>query len=337
MEWGSVITDREEEMNNIPRITVIIVNWNAGAYIERCLSCLQQQTLLPARIIVVDNNSTDGSLDRIEAYFKDIEIIRLGENTGFAAANNLAVKAANGSEWIALLNPDAFPEPDWLSRLSTAAQEFPVYTCFASRTIMADAPDLLDGAGDMYHVSGLALRRGYGCPADRRYSAVEEIFSACAAAALYRRDVFLDVGGFDEDYFCYLEDVDLGFRLRLAGHRCLYVPDAVVYHAGSVITGKRSDFYVYHSQRNLIWTFVKDMPTPLLLLCLPQHLMLNFASVCWFSLKGQAKVILKAIWDALRGMKLIWLKRNKIQAKRTVSSLALMKVMSKGFPKRCGT
>ena len=322
-------------MNSPPQISVIIVNWNAGAYLERCLSALRKQTLPPARTILVDNNSTDGSLERVEAAFDNVEIIRLEKNAGFAMANNIAVRsAAAGSEWIALLNPDAFPEPEWLERLMKAAEASPEYSFFGSRTLMANATDLLDGTGDIYHVSGLALRRGYGAPAGNRYVVAEEVFSPCAAAALYRRDAFLEVNGFDEDYFCYFEDVDLSFRLRLAGHRCLYVPDAIVYHAGFATTERQSDFAVYHGQRNLVWTFFKDMPLPLLLLYLPQHLILNAAIIVWFSLRGQTKVILKAMWDGLAGIPHMWGKRRIVQASRKIRILELRKLMSKGLPKR---
>lgn len=320
------------------KISVIIVNWNAGAYLERCLSALRKQTLPPSKTIIVDNNSTDGSLERVEALYDNIEIIRMEKNAGFARANNVAVRDATGSaagtEWIALLNPDAFPEPQWLENLMKAAEASPEYSFFGSRTLMAAAADLLDGTGDTYHVSGLALRRGYGSLAENRYSVAEEVFSPCAAAALYRRDAFLEVNGFDEDYFCYFEDVDLAFRLRLAGHRCLYVPDAVVYHAGFATTGRQSDFAVYYGQRNLVWTFFKDMPLPLLLCYLPQHIFLNAVIIVWFSLRGQTRVILKAIRDGMLGIPRIWGKRRNVQALRKIDILQLRKLMSKGFPKR---
>ena len=133
-------------------------------------------------------------------------------------------------QWLALLNADAFPEPDWLERLLEAAETIP-NAFFASRQIQANSTELLDGEGDVYHISGLAWRRNYGLPVLEKFD-TEEIFSSCAAAALYPRQAFLDAGGFDEDYFSYHEDVDLGFRLRLKGLRCFYVPKAVVYHVG---------------------------------------------------------------------------------------------------------
>jgi GT2 family glycosyltransferase len=187
--------------------------------------------------------------------------------------------------------------------------------------------------GDIYHVSGLHWREGHGQRARESYFHEKEIFSPCAAAALYKRDIFLDAGGFDEDYFCYAEDIDLGFRLRLLGHRCLYVPDAVVHHKGSASTGKRSDFSIFHGHRNLVWAYVENMPGPLFCLYLPYHLAMNVASVIWYALKGRLRVILKAKWDAIKGLPKMWRKRREIQARRVVSSWEIRKVMEKGWPR----
>jgi GT2 family glycosyltransferase len=158
-----------------------------------------------------------------------------------------------------------------------------------------------------------------------------EVFSACAAAALYRRDALLEIGGFDERYFCYVEDVDAGFRLRLRGYRCLYVPDAVAHHVGSATTGKGSDFSTYHGHRNLVWTFFKDMPGPLLALYLPQHLILNVLSVVWFSMRGQARTILRAKWDALRGLPAVLRDRRRVQRLRRIGARDLRSAMARGW------
>jgi GT2 family glycosyltransferase len=147
-----------------------------------------------------------------------------------------------------------------------------------------------------------------------------EVFSPCAAAALYRRSALHEAGGFDEDYFCYAEDVDLGFRLRLAGHRCLYVPRSVARHVGCGTTGgHHSDFALYHGHRNLVWTFVKDMPGVLFWIFLPLHALLNIMSVLWFAFQGRWGVILRAKLDALKGLPKMWLKRRSIQRARVAS------------------
>jgi GT2 family glycosyltransferase len=312
------------------RIAVIVVNWNGGDDLRRCLQALAAQERAADRVIVADNGSGDGSLEPALAALPGAEALRLGRNTGFAAANNAALRACADCDWVALLNPDAFPRPDWLQRLAAAAAAAPGYASFASQLRQAGDEARLDGAGDVYHVSGLVWRDGHGAAVPAQ-DAPREVFSPCAAAALYRRDALLEAGGFDERYFCYLEDVDLGFRLRLRGHRCLYVPEAVVLHVGSGSTGRGSDFSTYHGHRNLVWTFFKDMPAALLLLYLPQHLLLNAASVAWFAARGQARVILKAKWDALRGLPAVLRERRSVQRARTVGGSALRRAMARGW------
>ena len=245
-------------------VAVIIVNWNGGALLSRCLESLEQQRRQPDHIIVVDNGSSDDSLARAGDRLRHVELIRLNENVGFACANNLAAKAAGRFDTLALLNPDAVADAGWLAALLGAADREPTVAAFASQMRLASAPDYLDGAGDSYHVSGRAWRNGHKIGSADWPATSSEVFAPCAAAALYRREAFEEVGGFDERYFCYFEDVDLGFRLRLRGHRCLYVPAAIVQHVSSALSGYRSDFAVYHGERNAVWTFFKDMPGPLL-------------------------------------------------------------------------
>ena len=305
------------------------MNSNSGAYLGRALDALGRQSLTPAATYVVDNGSTDGSADEAERRFPWVEVIRLGHNAGFAAANNVAVRRTD-CELVALLNPDAFPEPDWLARLVDAARAAPEHASFTSRLVLARNDGVLDGEGDSYGVNGFAWRRHHGLPVAQGDDAGGEVFSACAAAALYRRDEFLAAGAFDERYFTYLEDVDLGFRLRLRGAGCLYVPASVAHHVGSGLTGRASDFSVYHAQRNLVWTFVKDMPGPLLWLYLPQHLLLNLAAVAWYSLRGQARTILRAKRDALGGLREVWAERRQVQGGRAAPPAALRREMVKG-------
>jgi len=312
------------------KIAVVIVNWNGGESLRRCLASLAAQERRPDRVIVVDNASQDGSLERALGAFPSAEPIRMQANVGFAAANNAALRACDECEWVALLNPDAFPASSWLARLEEAARAHPGHASFASQLRQAADDVLLDGAGDVYHVSGLAWRAGHGAavPAGADPG---EVFSPCAAAALYRREALVEVGGFDERYFCYLEDVDLGFRLRLRGHRCLYVPEAVVLHVGSASTGKGSEFSTYHGHRNLVWTFFKDMPGALLALYLPQHLLLNVVSVAWFMARGQSAVILRAKWDALRGLPAVLRERGSVQRGRRVGGRELRRAMARGW------
>jgi len=300
----------------MPAVSLIIVTWNSAAHLPRCLAALKAQTFSDFEIVIVDNGSEDGAVEALNERFPGLalRLERNDTNRGFAAANNTGARLAS-SAWLALLNADAFPEPDWLQQLLAAAQEHPETLCFASRQLQDNDPGLLDGEGDAYHISGTAWRRGYNHAAGPG-GAVRPVFSPCAAAALYHRATFLQAGGFDEDYFSYFEDVDLGFRLRLLGTGCLYVPAAVVRHVGSASTGKRSGFAIYHGLRNLVWTFFKDMPAPLFWLYLPLHLLLLGTLLALYTLRGSGGSALRAIWDAALGLPSALRKRRRIQAER---------------------
>lgn len=312
-------------------VAVVVVNFNGGALLDKCLAALRRQTFSAFRAIVVDNASSDGSVDGIEQRYPEVKVIRLKHNVGFAAGNNAGAAAAAGCEWVACLNPDAFPAPDWLARLIAGADAQPQFSFFGCRLVQAEHPDRLDGTGDVYHVSGLAWRRDHLQSIGEATLEGGEIFAPCAAAALYRRADLLAVGGFDESYFCYFEDIDLAFRLRLAGRRCRYVPDAVVHHVGSAITGAQSDFTVYHGHRNLVWTYFKNMPGSLLWRYLPQHLLLNLASILVFAARGRAGVICRAKWDALKGLGRVLRERKAVQAGRRVNASALRSAMAAGM------
>lgn len=318
-------------MKSAPKISIIIVIWNAGEHFSSCLSALSRQTEKEFEIVVIDNGSTDGVVEDLSCGPEfHIAVKKMEKNLGFAVANNLGARLARG-EWIVLLNADAYPEPDWLEQLLKTAKQNPDYNFFSSRQIQYNSPHLLDGAGDDYHVSGLAWRRYYNHTREEYGLKQEEVFGACAAAAMYRREDFLKVGGFDEDYFSYFEDVDLSFRLRLAGGKCLYVPQAVVHHVGSASTGKISDFVVYHGHRNLVWAYFKDMPSYLFWVYLPLHLVMNLYFMISFILKGKGQAILKAKWDALRGLPASLRKRRMIQKMRTVPVSEIYRWMSRGL------
>lgn len=316
----------------VPEVLVVIVNYNAGDLLLRAVKAMSQQIYTRFRLLIVDNASTDGSIQALRAVFPGVEVLLAGSNLGFAAANNLAVRSAGRTRWIALLNPDAFPEPDWLSRLIAAAAEHPEAASFASRTLAADDVQYLDGAGDAYHLSGRYWRRGYRLKERNRFIVREEIFAACGAAALYVRGAWEEVGGLDEDFFCYGEDVDLGFRLQLAGYKCIYVPESVALHCGSAVTGEHSTFSTYHGHRNLVWVYVKNMPAPLFWLMLPLHVALNLAMVIGCLMRGQGRVVLRAKRDALIGLPRMWRKRSAIQSKRQVGSGRVWKALARGWP-----
>jgi len=234
-----------------------------------------------------------------------------------------------------LLNPDAFPEPQWLEKLIYAAEKNPRIAAFGSCQLQADSANYIDGLGDIYHCCGLAWRNGYGRKLVEHDKRPTQIFSPCAGAALYRREAFVAVGGFDEDFFCYMEDVDLGFRLQLAGYQAMYVPDAIVHHVGGATSGgSQSDFAIYHGHRNLVWAFVKNMPGILFWILLPLHIVMNLAALFWFAVKGKGSIIWRAKRDAVDGLSKMWKKRHVIQSSRQVSVGYIWKLLDKRIIKK---
>lgn len=308
---------------------IIIVAWNCWELLFNCLNALEDQTLTQFRTIVINNGDEMPEQSELVGRYRNVLFQQSLSNLGFATGNNRGINLAGDAQWIMLLNPDTVPAPDWLEKMLAATVRYPAYSVFGARLLQAYDAALLDGDGDCYHASGLPWRGGMGLPVAFAPIAPREIFAPCAAAALYPRRALREVGGFDEDFFCYMEDVDLGFRLRLAGYRCMTVPDAEVLHVGSATTGKRSPFYIYYGQRNLVWTYVKNMPGVLFWLFLPLHAALNIAGVLRYALSGQFQVVWRAKCDAIHALPKIWKKRREIQKTRRASLTEILKVLDK--------
>jgi GT2 family glycosyltransferase len=275
-----------------PQVVVILVAFNSGPHLARALAGLRRQTFTDFETIVWDNASSDGAVSALEPDPR-VRIVRSPDNLGFAVANNRAA-ALSRAPLIVTLNPDAFPEPDWLERLVAAAHA-QACECVASLQLSDEDPEILDGAGDMMSVIGVAWRGGYLQTRKLQPHAPVEVFAACAAAALYRRDAFEAAGGFDERFFCYHEDVDLGFRLRLRGGRTVLEPAAVVRHVGSASANAISGFAEYHGMRNRLWTFARDMPWMLMPIAAPCHVLL----VIFLLVRAQSPAMRAARWRGL--------------------------------------
>jgi GT2 family glycosyltransferase len=321
-------------------VTVIVVTHNVARHAARCVACLAAQSHPAARVVVVDSGSDDDSpaawgraLDAADTLRGRADVRPLAANVGFAAASNLGIAAAT-TPLVALLNPDAFPEPDWLARLVAAAAAHPECAAFASRQMLDGRPGVLDGLGDHYHLACLAWRGGHGralVPADL---VDRDVFSACAAAALYRRDAVLAVGGFDEDFFCYVEDVDLGFRLRLAGHSARLVADAVVAHIGQASSRDGGRMATSLGHRNLVWTHVKNMPALVLAVSLPAVVARTILTGLVLTARGHGGAFLQALRDAAVGLPACWTKRRAIQRARVASTGAIWRALEKGLFRR---
>lgn len=307
------------QANHASLVTVVVITFNSRHFTERCFEALLAQSFTKFEVIVVDNASRDGGPQLPQD--SRFRLISLGRNVGFAAANNLAASKAL-SPWLATLNPDAFPATDWIERLLEGASRAPQIAMVGSLQVCSEDENRLDGVGDCYSPLGVAWRGLYGRPL-REAPPTGEVFGPCAAAALYRLDAFRGVGGFDEDYFCYHEDVDLAFRLRLRGHRCIQCMEARVVHVGSGIAGKNSDFAVYHGTRNRVWTFVKCMPLPLLILLGPLHIAANLYLLVG-SLRAQlGGPVLRGLRDSVLGLTRMWRKRNAVHQAGRLSPLRI--------------
>lgn len=319
---------------SVPVVTVIIVNHDSGACLARCLRALADQTWREFEAIVIDNGSRDDSFVSARAALAAdarFEFDVAGANLGFAAANNRAAHRARGA-WLALLNPDAFAAPDWLATLLDATHRHPQATLFGSTQIDARDPDRLDGCGDVYSLYGDYWRGGQGAPT-ATLPPEGEVFSPCAAAALYRRDQFLVLGGFDERFFCIGEDVDYGYRARLTGARAIQVRAAVVHHIGSASMGRRTDFTLYHATRNMVWVLVKNTPLALLPWLVPAYGVLTLLRLAAGCIRGGAWVRLRALGDALRALGPMLAERRRVQALRAVSTWQLLRAMTWSLPR----
>jgi GT2 family glycosyltransferase len=310
-----------------PAVSVIVVAYRSGEALAACLAALKAQTCADFETLLLDNASGDGLAAAAAAADPSLRLLQMDANLGFAAGNNRAAREARG-RWLALLNPDAYAAPDWLERLLAAAAAHPRARCFTSRQLMAADPARLDGLGDAMALFGFPFRGGYGRP-DVGAAAEGEVFSPCGAAMMIDSQLFAELGGFDEDFFCYCEDVDLGYRLRLRGEPVRLAAGAVVRHEGSVSTGgRRSDFSRYHGIRNRLWAYLKNTPPLLLALTLPVHLGLTLAAWGSAQVRGEGAAATRALADAWAGLPRVLEKRRAVQAARTATSADIARVMS---------
>ncbi|MDR3089169.1 MAG: glycosyltransferase family 2 protein [Desulfobulbaceae bacterium] len=279
-------------------ITVIIPNWNGRALLPCCLTSLARQSARDFAVLVVDNGSTDDSAAFVRAHFPWTRLLCLPENRGFSAAVNAGIKAC-ASPWLFLLNNDVEVEEHCLERLIAATHSYPDADFFALKMVNFHARSVLDGAGDAAFRAGVGYRLGTMEQDRGQYDQDRPVFGACAGAALYRRALFQQIGLFDEDFFAYLEDVDLNFRAGRAGRRCRYLAQAVVYHIGSATSGARiNPLTVRLSTRNCFFVVAKNYSLPNLLRCAPAMLIFQAAWLVFAVKKRQFFPWLQGIMQA---------------------------------------
>jgi len=298
-------------------ISVIVLNYNGKGFLNSCLSSLASQTYSDFEVIVVDNGSRDGSPEYIEENYPWVRLAKNDENLGFAGGTNVGIRAAKG-EFIITLNNDSRADSRFIEELIKPMADPEVGVC-AAKMLFPDGR--INSAGICISRSGAAWDRGMFEPDRGQYEFVEEVFGACAGAALYRREMLDEIGLFDEDFFLYLEDVDLAFRARLAGWKCLYVPGARVIHHHGGTAGVGSDLAVYYGNRNIVWYPIKDFPFRLLITSLPFIVARNLAVIPYYALRGQGGVILRSKLDALKGVVKMMEKRKDVVRRADYSQI----------------
>lgn len=281
------------------KVTVVIPNYNGLHFLDKCLNAMSAQTMKEVHTIVVDNGSTDGSAEYIHKNFSWVELIELGENTGFDHAVNVGIKKAE-TPYVLLLNNDTEAEPEFVKELYETIDASEDIFSVSSKMLNFANRDIMDDAGDFYSVLGWQFQRGVG----RNESIFDRpswVFSACAGAAVYRKSVFDRIGFFDEKFFAYFEDIDIGYRAKLYGYKNVFCPTARVYHVGSGSSGsKYNDFKVSLSARNSIYLIYKNMPVIQIIINMPALFAGYFIKCLFFMKKGFGKVYLKGIAEGIR-------------------------------------
>ena len=278
-------------------ITIIIPNYNGLAFLPPCLAALKRQTCQDFDLLVVDNGSDDGSRQWLEEH--RVPSVFLPENTGFSGAANVGIRAAK-TPYVILLNNDTKAGVHYVEHLLKAIQASPKIFSVSPKMVQMQDESLVDDAGDMYSIMGWAYQRGVGQEA-KRYNRPCHIFAACAGAAIYRRCVFDKIGLFDEMHFASLEDIDVGYRAKIAGYFNLYCPKAVVRHVGSGTSGsKYNEFKVRLAARNNVYLNYKNMPYwQLLANSLPSAAGLA-VKYMFFRKMGLEKAFLSGFWEGVR-------------------------------------
>lgn len=320
---GSSAEASPRTVSAVSAVSVVIPNFNGAGFLSLCLDALEAQTFRDFEVILVDNGSTDESPAIVRKGYPDVRLISLTSNTGFASAVNTGVRASH-AKYVALLNNDTVVQPDWLGALVRALdRSAPDVGAVQSLMLQLDDPGLVDDAGDILSWTGAAQKLGHGEPC-ARFGQPREIFSPCAGAALYRRSFLEDVGGFDDTFFAYLEDIDLGLRGRLAGYRYLFEPSAEVHHKGQGSAMPRGR-YVRLSTRNRLMIFGKCVP---LLLLLKHGLQLFYGQVYFFVACRKPLDSLAGYAGLVRVLPHVLRERRRIARGRQVSLPELDKMLA---------
>lgn len=292
-------------------VSVIIPNYNGYKYLPVCLNALRKQTITNFEVILVDNGSTDESIELINRNYTEVKVIQLDDNYGFCRAVNEGIKASC-APFVILLNNDTEVEENFIEELLKAINRSERLFSCSAKMISYNDRTIMDGAGNLYCALGWAYARGVGKPCDK-YNKNRRIFASCAGAAIYRKKIFDEIGLFDEEHFAYLEDIDIGYRAKIHGYENRYIASARVYHVGSGTTGSRyNKFKVKCTSRNSIYLVYKNMPLIQIIINLPLLIPGFFIKFLFFLRLGFG---LDYLFGIVNGFKLSF-RNKKVKFKR---------------------
>jgi GT2 family glycosyltransferase len=274
-------------------LAIIIPNYNGKHFLKECFESLKNQNY-PFDVIVIDNASEDGSIEYIKENYPEFILIQNKKNLGFATAVNQGINLSK-SEYVFLLNNDVELETDCIPSIVDCLEKDDKTFAVTSKMVQYQNRNKIDDAGDEYTILGWTRKVGHN-KSPKDYIQKRETFSACAGAAIYRKSVFDEIGLFDENFFAYMEDVDISYRARIHGYKCIYCPEAVVYHRGSGTSGSRyNKFKIKLAARNNVYVPYKNMPWPQLILNLPFLFLGYFIKYLFFMKKGYGKTYLDGL------------------------------------------
>ncbi len=310
----------------MPQISVIIVNWNGKHLLDDCLVAMGRQTFRDFESILVDNGSTDGSVDYVRTQFPEVKILALPENLGFTGGNIAGYAQASG-DLIVLLNNDTEAHPSWLEEIHRASQAYPDAGSFASKMMYFDERGRVENCGFDMGIAGTTIDLGRDEPDGPTWAEPRNVFGGCGGAVAYRRRMLGDIGFLDPAFFMIYEDVDLSFRAQLCGYGCVYIPRAIVYHRYRVTIGKAPSRQVFFSQRNAEFVYLKNMPLGLVLRWAPQRFLYELGAAIYFSRQGTGFAFLRAKLSVLKNLPSILRKRREIQNRRTITNSQMRTIL----------
>jgi GT2 family glycosyltransferase len=316
-----------------PLISIVIPNWNGALFLPACLDSLESQTFKDFETIVVDNGSTDNSIRLLKSRYKWVNIKSLAKNEGFAGGCNRGMSAAEG-EWVVLMNNDTEADKNWLKKIAAAIDKMPDYSFFATKILRFDKREILDGTGDFISRSLFVFRYGQFDTDKGQYDSLGEIFSPCGASAVYSKKMLDDIGMLDEDFFAYLEDIDLGMRAHIAGYKGFFVPDSIIYHIGGASTDsdQMSPWVYKQNIRNMFLILFKDIPFLVFLRCIPSMMFWHSAHLFYVLRRRRElfKHYFKALNESLKLRTKMKEKRKKILGNRIISNAELYRLLKTG-------